>query len=121
ARAARFSSEAASDPLITPAIQQRLRYRSILFAPMMIQDRPIGGLLLLWWVDRHDFSAEQVQVVEGICRQAALAIENARLHEGVKRQMEELKSAQAQLVQSAKLAAIGELAANVAHEINNPL
>jgi signal transduction histidine kinase/CheY-like chemotaxis protein len=120
-RAPRFSSEAASDPLITPAIQEKLRYRSILFAPMMIQDRPIGGLLLLWWVDRHEFSAEQVRVVEGICRQAALAIENARLHEGVKRQMEELKSAQAQLVQSAKLAAIGELAANVAHEINNPL
>ena len=48
-------------------------------------------------------------------------MDNARLHEGVKRQMDELKHTQAQLVQSAKLAAIGELAANVAHEINNPL
>jgi signal transduction histidine kinase/DNA-binding response OmpR family regulator len=121
ARGARFSSEASSDPLITRALYEKLRYRSILFAPMMIQERPIGGLFVLWWVDRHEFTAEEVRVVEGICRQAALGIENARLHEGVKQQMEELKSTQAQLVQSAKLAAIGELAANVAHEINNPL
>jgi signal transduction histidine kinase/CheY-like chemotaxis protein len=121
ARAARFSSEASADPLITRATYERLRYRSILFAPMMIQDRPIGGLFVLWWVDRHDFSAEELRIVESICRQAALAVENARLHEGVKLQMDELKHTQAQLVQSAKLAAIGELAANVAHEINNPL
>jgi two-component system, NtrC family, sensor kinase len=39
----------------------------------------------------------------------------------VKAQMAELKRTQAQLVQSTKLAAIGELAANIAHEINNPL
>jgi signal transduction histidine kinase/DNA-binding response OmpR family regulator len=121
ARGARFSSEAAADPLITPAIYEKLRYRSILFAPMMIQERPIGGLFLIWWIDRHEFTAEEVRVVEGICRQAAMAVENARLHEGVKHQMDELKHTQAQLVQSAKLAAIGELAANVAHEINNPL
>ena len=121
ARHPRFTSEAAADPLITRELYDKLRYRSLLFAPMMIQERPIGGLFVLWWIDRHEFTAEEVRVVEGICRQAALAIENARLHEGVKQQMEELKSTQAQLVQSAKLAAIGELAANVAHEINNPL
>jgi signal transduction histidine kinase/CheY-like chemotaxis protein len=118
---ARFSSEASADPLITRALYERLRYRSILFAPLMIQERPIGGLFLFWWLDRREFTAEEVRLVEGICRQAALAVENARLHEGVKRQMDELKHTQAQLVQSAKLAAIGELAANVAHEINNPL
>src|SRR5437667_70016 len=61
------------------------------------------------------------QVLRIVASQVAVAAENARLYEGLQRQMEELRNTEAQLVQSAKLAAIGELAANVAHEINNPM
>lgn len=52
---------------------------------------------------------------------AALAEENAELSTRLQQRLAELETTQAQLVRSAKLAAIGELAANVAHEINNPL
>src|SRR5207244_11924000 len=71
--------------------------------------------------DAHRFTADELRPAEGIALQGALAVENSRLYEGVKQQMAELKQTQAQLVQSTKLAAIGELAANIAHEINNPL
>jgi two-component system NtrC family sensor kinase len=52
---------------------------------------------------------------------AATAIENAKLYEALRQGMRKLEETQAQLIQSAKLAAVGELAAGVAHEINNPL
>jgi two-component system NtrC family sensor kinase len=65
--------------------------------------------------------ADEEQLLKIVADQVAIAVENARLYEGVTRQMTELKQTQSQLVQSSKLAAIGELAANVAHEINNPL
>jgi two-component system NtrC family sensor kinase len=51
----------------------------------------------------------------------AVAMENAHLYRYLQDQMIELRATHEQLVQSAKLAAIGELASNIAHEINNPL
>src|SRR3989449_11353357 len=53
--------------------------------------------------------------------ETAIAWKNARVYEELESRMDELQRAHATLVESAKLAAIGELAASVAHEINNPL
>jgi signal transduction histidine kinase len=96
-------------------------HKSMLIQPIHWKDELIGGFSLLWLAEPHRFTPDELRLSEGIALQVALAIENSRLYEGVKQQMVELKQTQAQLVQSTKLAAIGELAANIAHEINNPL
>jgi signal transduction histidine kinase len=96
-------------------------HKSMLIQPIFWNDELIGGFSILWLREPHRFSPDELRLAEGIALQGALAIENSRLYEGVKQQMAELKQTQAQLVQSTKLAAIGELAANIAHEINNPL
>lgn len=68
-----------------------------------------------------EFRQEDAQLLSILANHMAVAIENRRLYNNLKMQMNELRDAQEQLVQSTKLAAIGELASNVAHEINNPL
>jgi signal transduction histidine kinase len=67
------------------------------------------------------FDSAEIELMEALVAQAGIALKNARLYEDLQHQMEELSATQQQLVQSAKLAAIGELAAGVAHELNNPL
>jgi signal transduction histidine kinase len=100
---------------------QAVSHKSMLIQPIHWKDELIGGFSVLWLKDAHRFTPDELRLAEGIALQGALAVENSRLYEGVKQQMAELKQTQAQLVQSTKLAAIGELAANIAHEINNPL
>ncbi len=103
-----------------PAVQT-LAHKSMLIQPIHWKDELIGGFSVLWLKGMHRFTPDELRLTEGIALQSAMAVENSRLFEGVKEQMAELKRTQAQLVQSTKLAAIGELAANIAHEINNPL
>jgi signal transduction histidine kinase/CheY-like chemotaxis protein len=88
--------------------------------PLLVGDRLIGMLAL----DKHEasfYTETHARAARAYAAQAAVAIENARLYKDVQDQMRALELAQARLVQSEKLAAIGELVAGVAHELNNPL
>ncbi|HEU5303797.1 MAG TPA: ATP-binding protein [Gemmatimonadales bacterium] len=88
--------------------------------PLVVQQRDIG-LLTGRTLASAKTKADDEQVLKIVASQVAIAVENARLYEGVTRKIAELRETQAQLIQAAKLAAIGEMAAQVAHEINNPL
>jgi signal transduction histidine kinase len=67
------------------------------------------------------FSDDVLRAAEALARHAALAIENAQLFEREQSTIEELRRAQQRLLQSEKLATIGQMAAGIAHELNTPL
>jgi len=95
--------------------------RSVLGMPLIIKERTAGMVLLVDTLNERHFTSREVHLMQALVLQAANALENARLFRELERSLDELHRTQSKLVQTARLSAMGELAAAVAHQINNPL
>jgi signal transduction histidine kinase len=91
-----------------------------MLAPMSVRDQKIG-VMGAFAAQGQTFDDRDLALLNSMASTVAIAIENARLYAESKAFAKELAASQAQLLQSAKLAATGRLAASIAHEINNPL
>jgi signal transduction histidine kinase len=116
-----------NDPSVTLDIIVRAGFRALLIVPLLSTDQIIGALV----VRRRqpgEFSKGAIELLQTFAEQSVLAIENARLFASVEvrtrelaKSLEDLRAAQDRLVQTEKLASLGQLTAGIAHEIKNPL
>src|SRR5262249_24321260 len=103
------------------------KFRTAIGVPMVREGVPIG-VLALTRKEVLPFTDKQIAMATTFADQAAMAIENVRLFESVEartrelaKSLEDLRTAQDRLVQTQKLASLGQLTAGIAHEIKNPL
>jgi two-component system NtrC family sensor kinase len=94
--------------------------RSVIAAPLPGKHTPLGVLFVADGRRQH-FTQHDTKLVELLAAQAAIALENAQLHERMQEQYRRMQDAQSRLIYSEKMAALGRLIASISHEINNPL
>lgn len=111
-RDTRFKNKQAREETRTPL--------SAMCWPLKV-DEAIIGVLSINNNTGIEFQTEQLQQGSVITNLVSVVIENANLHSAQKSLIHQLQEAQAQLLQSEKMASVGQLAAGIAHEINNPI
>jgi GAF domain-containing protein len=101
--------------------------RCLLAVPLLKDGRVVGNVMIFRQENRR-FSQKQITLLQQFAAQAVIAIENARLlnelHQrtaDLSQSLDDLRTAQDRLVQTEKLASLGQLTAGIAHEIKNPL
>jgi two-component system, NtrC family, sensor kinase len=115
------------DPEMQMSAGSLVRIRGTLGVPMLRENK-VEGVLVLTRPEPGPFTKSQIDLVQTFADQAVIAVENVRLFDEAQartrelaKSLDELRTAQDRLIQTEKLASLGQLTAGIAHETKNPL
>src|SRR5262245_6274074 len=115
-----FVNDAETDPRAMTVPGTPPEQSALLCVPLISRDHVLG-VITLSRIGTRGFQHDDLKLATLFAGQCSAAIANARLYESMKLAYDELRATQVQLVQSAKLNALGEMAGGVAHDFNNIL
>ena len=116
-----FCGEEADSPEMAKDLAVLQEQGFVLILPLRAGQELIGLLLLGRRKDGRLFLDHEVRLFATVANQAALALKNSQHYTSLVESKKQLETLFSKMIQSEKLAALGEMSATLAHEIKNPL
>jgi len=113
--------DAMNDPRTLPSLRDAINTESFATAPLMAKGKVIGAIFVDNYFTKKPITEEDMRFLMMFANQAGLAIENAIIYSNLEETNKSLREAQERLIQQERMAALGEMATSIAHEIRNPL
>ncbi|MHC4199138.1 MAG: PAS domain-containing protein, partial [Planctomycetota bacterium] len=113
--------DAWEDDRVSPEFRARFGPSELVAVPLLSKGRAVGVLLADNLYNGRPIEERDLAVLDMFAGPAGLAIENAESFADLRESLATLRRTRRQLVDQTKLAAIGRVAAHIAHEIRNPL
>jgi signal transduction histidine kinase len=113
--------DVAKSTVVNPRMVEMLAERAAFAVPLIARDGAIGCILIDDRSGPREWTRKEIEGATVIAQQLSVAVVNARLYEDLRASYAEISRAQGELVRAERLAALGEMAAVVAHEVRNPL
>jgi signal transduction histidine kinase len=116
-----YIQDAELDPRVNHRIAAQLSVKQFSTVPLMARGKVVGVLAVDNYTTKRPISPEKARILSMMAQVAGLAIENSRLVHDIEDSNRQLMETRERLIEADKLAALGEMAAGLAHEIRNPL